>query len=121
MRNIKSTNINFRRLIASLKKLSNDKKVNIWDAVASNLSKPARSRRHVNLTRLESYASNGETVVVPGKVLGTGELSKKITVAGWRFSDTAFDKINKVGKAISIEELMKSNPNGKKVRIIGWC
>jgi large subunit ribosomal protein L18e len=119
MRNTKSTNIMLRKLIADLRKLSNENKVKIWDAVAINLSKPARNRRQVNLTHLESYVNKGETVVVPGKILGTGELSKNITVAGWRFSDTAFEKVNKVGKAISIEQLMKSNPKGSKVRIIG--
>ena len=119
MRSTKSTNIHLRKLVASLKKLSNEKKVKIWDAVAENLSRPTRARRQVNLTKLNSYAKTGETVVVPGKVLGTGELGKKLNVAAWRFSDSAFEKISKSGTAISIEELMKKNPAGKKVRIIG--
>ena len=119
MRNVKSTNIQLRKLIASLKKLSNAENVKVWDALAKDLSKPTRIRRHVNLTRLNAYVKDGETVVVPGKVLGTGGLSKELTVAAWRFSDSAFEKINKAGKAISIEELMKKNPKGSKVRIIG--
>jgi large subunit ribosomal protein L18e len=119
MRDTKATNIYLRKLIASLKKLSNEKQVKIWDAVALNLAKPTRIRRKVNLTKLEAYVKAGETVVVPGKVLGTGEISKKMTVAAWRFSDSAFEKINKVGTAISIEALMDKNPKGAKVRIIG--
>jgi large subunit ribosomal protein L18e len=119
MRDTKATNIYLRKLIASLKKLSNEKKVKIWDAVAADLAKPTRIRRKVNLTRLNAYVKAGETVVVPGKVLATGDLSKKMTVAAWRFSDSAFEKVNKVGTAISIEELMKKNPTGAKVRIIG--
>jgi large subunit ribosomal protein L18e len=119
MRQLKSTNMHLRKLIASLSKLSNESKVKIWDAVAADLAKPTRIRRKVNLTRLNVYVKAGETVVVPGKVLGTGDLSKKMTVAAWRFSDSAFEKINKVGTAISIEELMKKNPKGSKVRIIG--
>jgi large subunit ribosomal protein L18e len=119
MRNTNATNIYLRKLIASLKKLSNEKQVKIWDAVASDLAKPTRIRRKVNLTRLNAYVKAGETVVVPGKVLGIGDISKKMTVAAWRFSDSAFEKINKTGSAISIEDLMKKNPKGAKVRIIG--
>jgi large subunit ribosomal protein L18e len=119
MRQVKSPNKSLRTLITSLRKLSKDKKVNIWSAVAENLAKPTRIRRQVNLAKLENYAKKGDTIVVPGKVLGTGKLSKSIDVAAWRFSETAFEKLNKVGKAISIEELMKKNPTGKKIRIMG--
>jgi large subunit ribosomal protein L18e len=119
MRQTKSTNIVLRTLISSLKKLSAEKDVKIWKAVASDLNKPTRILRKVNLSHLDKHAKSGETVVVPGKVLGTGEISKKMTVAAWRFSESAFDKLNKSGKAISIDELMKLNPKGSKVRIIG--
>ncbi|MBT3940772.1 50S ribosomal protein L18e [Candidatus Woesearchaeota archaeon] len=119
MRQTKSTNSILRKLLANLKKQSNQNKVKIWASLASNLSKPARIQRTVNLTHLERYGKAGETLVVPGKVLGTGVLSKKMTVAAWRFSEKAFQKINKTGTAISIDELMKKNPAGKKVRIIG--
>jgi len=119
MRLTKSPNINLRKMIANLKKASNKNDVKIWDAVAKDLSRPTRIRRHINLTKLETYANNNDIVVVPGKVLGTGILTKKITVAAWRFSDSAFEKINKIGKAISIEELIDKNPKGSKVRIFG--
>jgi large subunit ribosomal protein L18e len=119
MRKTKSPNLHLRKMIASLKKLSNESNVKIWDAIAENLSKPTRIRRQINLTKLESYAKDGDTIIVPGKVLGTGTLSKKVTVSAWRFSDSAFTKINKIGKAISIDELMAKNPKGSKVRIFG--
>ncbi len=119
MRNTQSTNLHLRRIIASLKKLSKDKKVNIWNAIAKDLSKPARIRRKVNLSKIEAYVKTGETIIVPGKVLGTGNLSKKVTVASWNFSESAIKKINKLGKTMTIEELMNKNPKGSKVRIIG--
>ena len=65
------------------------------------------------------YTKEGDIVLVPGKVLSMGELNKNVTVAGWRFSKSAEEKINRKGKAITIQELMKQNPEGKKVRIIG--
>jgi large subunit ribosomal protein L18e len=52
-------------------------------------------------------------------VLGEGDLTKKITVAAFAFSDEAREKITKSGKAVTISDLMKTNPKGQKVKILG--
>ena len=114
-----TTNMILNDLIRELKKLSTKEKVNIWKRIAKDLEKPTRQRRKANIFKIDKYTRKDETVIVPGKILSEGELTNKITVAAWEFSDKAREKINKVGKAISIKELMKSNPKGKKVRIIG--
>lgn len=113
------TNLYLSNLILDLKKLSTQKKVKLWKRIAKDLSKPARQRREANIYKINKYCRGDETAIVPGKVLSMGELDKKLTVAAWNFSDKAKEKINKGGKAISIQELMKINPQGKKVRIIG--
>lgn len=113
------TNIYLQNLILDLKKLSNQKNVNLWKRIAKDLSKSTRQRREVNIYKIDKYCREDETAIVPGKVLSMGELNKKITVAAWNFSNEAREKINKRGRAITIQELMKSNPEGKKVRIIG--
>ena len=106
-------------LIKLLKKASFENKVNIWKTIALELERSTRQRREVNLDRINRVCDENETIIVPGKVLATGELDKKVTVAAFRFSEAALGKINKKGKAISIEELLKINPKGSKVRIIG--
>ena len=106
-------------LIQELKKKANEHGVKIWKRIAEDLSKSSRSRRIVNLYKLDKNTKEGETIVVPGKVLGVGELNHKITVAAWSFSGNALEKINKVGKAIPISDLLKENPKGKRIRIIG--
>jgi large subunit ribosomal protein L18e len=93
--------------------------VPIWRRVAEDLEKPSRIRREVNLYKLNKTVKEGEVAVVPGKVLSLGEITKPITVAAYRFSAEAKEKINKKGKAISIAELLKQNPKGNKVRIMG--
>ncbi len=114
------TNEHMRALISELRKLSTEKKAPIWKAVAIELEKPTRRRREVNLSRLESYAQEKEVSLVPGKVLGAGEIKKSITIAAWKFSEDAFKKIHASGgRAISIQELIRENPAGKRVRIIG--
>ena len=90
-------------------------KANWAKAVAKTLSKSRRNRPQVNLSRINRYATD-ETIIVPGKVLGTGIFDKKVTVAALEFSNTAREKINSTGKAVSIPELIKSKPS--KVRVL---
>ncbi len=111
-------NPNLKQLISDLRHLSTQQKVNVWKSVAAYLGKPTRSRSEVSLSTLSSVVRDGEVAVVPGKVLANGDFEKKVTVAAWNFSSKAKLKINKSGKAISIEELIKQNPKGSKVRII---
>ncbi|MAG38615.1 50S ribosomal protein L18e [Candidatus Woesearchaeota archaeon] len=107
------------QLISELKKTSIEEKVRIWKRVASDLEKSTRRRRQVNIYRIEKNAKPNEIIVVPGKVLGSGELTKTVVVAAFNFSDSAYQKIKIKGQALSITELLKKNPQGKKVRIIG--
>lgn len=113
------TNPNLRNLINELRDLSRKQNVKIWERIAEDLEKPTRQRRSVNIYKIDKYTGDDEIAIVPGKVLSIGKLNKKIKVAAFQFSNQAKEKINSIGKAITIEELIKENPNGKKVRIIG--
>ena len=91
----------------------------IWKKVAKELSRSRRTRAEVNLSKIDEYASDELTVLVPGKVLGSGGISKKVTIAAFSFSDKAKQLISAAGgKAVSIENLQKSNPGGKGVVIL---
>jgi len=113
------TNPNMKKLIADLHSLATKEKLKMWKRIAEELKKPTRSRREVNIERINRSTKKDETIIVPGKVLSKGELNHNVKVAAWKFSEAAKQKINKSGKAISIQELIKENPKGKKVRIIG--
>lgn len=111
---MEKSNQNLVSLIESLMKT----KKPVWRRVAKELSRPRRQRVQVNLSKLEQYAAQDSTVLVPGKVLGTGSLSKKMTVAAFAFSDSAKRLISQAGgKAVSIDSLHKSNPDGKGVTL----
>ena len=107
-------------LIRELRSLANKEKVALWKKIAEYLEVSTRRRRVVNLYKIEKYTKDDETALIPGKVLSVGDFNKKITVAAYQFSNGAKEKINKTGKAISIQDLIKNNPKGKKVRILGW-
>ena len=111
----KKTDQELIKLIRELKKQSNKQNVEIWKAVASILQKPTRKRINVNLYKINKYSRDNETVVVPGKVLGVGDIKKNITIAAYRYSESAQ---NKIKNKMSIQEEIKKNPNGNKVRII---
>jgi len=86
----------------------------------SDLRKPTRQRRVVNLSKINRYTKDGETIVVPGKVLAAGELDHAVTIAAWKFSQQALDKIQKSkSKAIQISELIKEEVKGKRIRVFG--
>lgn len=73
----------------------------------------------VNLSGIERYAKENETLVVPGVVLASGELKKSVRVAAWKFSTNARKKIEAAkGKCLAIQDLLKENPKGSGVRII---
>ena len=113
------TSVTLQQLIIDLRKLSLKEKTPLWKRLSHDLGVATRRRSEVNLHKLEQYGNADEITVVPGKVLGHGLLTKKLTVAALRFSDDAKVGIQKNGKAMSIRDLMQSNPKGKKVRILG--
>ncbi|WP_372911200.1 50S ribosomal protein L18e [Salinigranum sp.] len=112
------TNPRLASLIAELKAVSRDSGANVWADVADRLEKPRRTHAEVNLGRIERYAREDETVVVPGKVLGSGVLQKNVTVAAVDFSSTARTKIEQVGDAVTLEQIAEQNPDGSNVRVI---
>jgi len=114
------TNIQLLKLVEELKKQASVENVKVWKRLALDLEKPTRQRRIVNIYKINKFTKPEETVVVPGKVLSVGELSHKVNVAAFNFSEGAKQKIvNSQGKVMTIYELMKSNPKGKGVRIMG--
>jgi large subunit ribosomal protein L18e len=118
----KSTKTNpiLEELIRDLKKQSWNNQAPIWRDIAKRFEKSLKNWSEVNISRIARYVKNNETIIIPGKVLGTGEIDFPVTVAAFSASETAKQKItNAGGKIISINELMTQNPKGKGVRIIG--
>jgi large subunit ribosomal protein L18e len=87
--------------------------------VAKKLERPGRNYAQVNLSKINRYAKDGETVIIAGKVLGAGLLEKAVTVAAYNFSATAMEKIAEVGgKCLTIEQIMEENPKGSGIKIL---
>ena len=88
VRNMKSQRFNktdpaLIALISDLKAQERENGAAIWRDIAKRLEKPKRNWAETNLSKLDRYANDGETIIIPGKVLAAGSISKKVTVAAW--------------------------------------
>ncbi|HSV42775.1 MAG TPA: 50S ribosomal protein L18e [Methanomassiliicoccales archaeon] len=115
----KKTDPNLLVLIDALKKASRDNGAEIWRDIALRLEKSKSNWAEVNLSKLERFTTDGDFVVVAGKVLGAGSLSKNLTVAAFDFSDAAMKAIvDAGGKGVTLMELTKMKPKGDGVKIM---
>ena len=114
----KTTDIRLFKLINNLRKLGRDKKVSVWGDIAKELARTRKNRAKVNLWKIDKEAEEGEYVVIPGKVLGDGELTKKVNVIAYNFSESSKEKIEKAGgKTFLIDEFVPKNLN-QKVKVL---
>jgi len=89
------------------KKGAADQKHTFWTVLSTRLGKPRRQRPVVNLSKISRYAKKDELIVIPGKVLASGEIKGSYTIAALNFSEIAVEKITKAGgKTLSLIDLM---------------
>lgn len=108
------SNFYIRKLIRDLWKT----KIKIWKDISRKLSGPRRNRVKANLYRINKWTKKGDIIIVPGKILGMGDLDHTLIIACLESSKSAKKKIESSGsKLISIEELVEQNPRGSGVKI----
>ncbi len=91
----------------------------LWGRVAELMSRPARRRPVANISKINRYSEDGDIVIVPGKVLGTGYMKKKVTVVAFSFSKQAAEKISRAGgRVLTLREAVDQLEDFSKVKII---
>ncbi len=95
------------------------KKQEAWVPIIGILSGPRRKRICLNLDEIATNSKEGETVLIPGKVLSQGKIDKKLKVIALDFSEKAKEKLlsEKCQIAYIIDEI-KSNPSAKGIKIL---
>lgn len=112
----KRTNIKSKTKINSVMKNKNNtylaetiylaRKGNI--ELASLLAVPSRQRIEINIDKLNEAKT--DKVIVPGKVLASGDVNKKMTVYALSFSENAKEKLKKAGcTAILLLDALKKD------------
>ena len=91
----------------------------MWRAVAEKLTMPTRKYAKVNLFEIDKLTKAGDTVVIFGKILSSGELTKKVKICALSVSEKAKNKIreNKSEFFELISEI-KKNPKAEGIKIL---
>ena len=98
-------------MIKDLKQASKKNEAPIWSKIADLALKPSSTKRTVNLTRINKITKENDVLFVPGKVLGTGNLSHKITLSSFSISTTARNNIIQSGwNIMAYSDLIKKFP-----------
>ena len=95
------------------------KKHKKWAGIAQKISGSRKRYDSMNLKEIEEKTKEGDTVVVAGKVLGSGEISKKIRICALGFSESAKKKMSKVkAEAVTILEEINKNKTAEGVKVL---
>lgn len=106
--------------VHELRRAAREHRAPIWDAAADRLERARHQTNPVNVGHLDRLASAKQTVLVPGKLLASGEIHLPVTVAAFGWSEMARSKVHAAGGTIlSIHDLLKSRPDGAGVRLLG--
>ena len=90
-----------------------------WAKLAKILSSPSRLHSTINLDQIDIEAKAGDTIIIPGKILSLGNLTKKIKLCSLGISQKAREKISESkSEYTSISEEIKKNTKAEGVKII---
>ena len=117
IRKTQTTNQTLFNTIRNCTKVANKTGFGAYRAIAAKLAAPASQRAQVNLSKIEKNAQKGDVIIIPGKLLGTGTLSKQVTLVAFSASQSALDKLKESkSEYMTIDEYISKKPQSK-VRI----
>ena len=95
------------------------KKNESWNKLAQLISGSRRKYLSVNLKEIDKKSSEGDTVVVAGKVLGVGGLTKKVKICAIGFSKSAKEKLKDTKtEMVMIADEIKKNPKAEGIKFL---
>jgi large subunit ribosomal protein L18e len=95
-------------------------KAPIWKDMERKFLKTNSNRREVNVDKLSKHTKEGDVVIVPGKILGSGNLGHTIIIYSYSISKLAAKKITEAGgQILDLPEFTRRYPHGTGVKVIG--
>ncbi|MEM0118632.1 MAG: 50S ribosomal protein L18e [Conexivisphaerales archaeon] len=92
----------------------------VFRAALERLEGSRRRMAKVNVGKLSAIAEEGSYVLVPGKVLGSGKMEKKLIVGALDYSSEARKKIVSAGgEALTLTEFIKRYSDKEGIRLVG--
>ncbi|MCL4451215.1 MAG: 50S ribosomal protein L18e [Candidatus Thermoplasmatota archaeon] len=105
--------------IDTLVRVSRENSSAMWRDIAERLSGGSRRYASINVGKINKLSNDGDVVIVPGSVLGSGVINKKVTLSALRISKSAMQKLQKSGSSFKpIRELATENPKLKNPKIL---
>jgi large subunit ribosomal protein L18e len=104
----------------TLRMASKKTKAPLWKDVERRLLNSRSNKREVNVDKLSRFTKEGDVIIVPGKILGAGNLGHSVIVYAYSISKLASRKINEAGgQILALADLIEKYPHGSGVKIIG--
>lgn len=95
------------------------RKQRAWQKFAQKLAGPTRQHVSINLDHLDNQAKEGDTIVVAGKILSGGNVTKRFRVCAMSFSSVALSKLKDAKvEAVYLLEEIKKNPKAEGIKQI---
>jgi large subunit ribosomal protein L18e len=105
--------------IDTLVKVSRENSSTMWRDIAERLSGGSRRYASINVGKINRLSSDGDIVIVPGSVLGSGVINKKVTLSALKISKSAMEKLQKSGSSFKpIKQFATENPKVKNPKIL---
>lgn len=90
-----------------------------WMKYAKIFSMSTKRHSSVNLRDIDKQTSMGDTVLVPGRVLSVGDMTKKVKICSFGISQQALEKLKKTKSVwCSIIDEIKSNPRAEGMKVM---
>lgn len=110
-RSSKKTNKSLAEAITLIKKKNPE--------FAKQLAMPLKKWAELNLDQIDRATKDNEAIFIPGKVLSSGKVSKKLKIVAWKASEKAIEKMKEAKvDFIEVVEEIKKNPELKNLRLI---
>jgi large subunit ribosomal protein L18e len=106
--------------LAAAKAAARSSKKPVYRRAVRMLSKRVNRLVEVNVGKLDAISAEGGILLVPGKVLGEGDVSKELHVGAVAFTGSAIQKISAAGgEALLIKDFVAKYEEGKGVLLVG--
>ena len=90
-----------------------------WRQIADTVSRSRSNYSAVNLKDIDKNATEGDTIIVPGKILSQGEITKKIRLCALSISKEAKEKLkNTKSEFFHLMHEIKNNPKAEGIKIV---
>ena len=90
-----------------------------WAKVAQMLSGPTRLYSSVNLSQIDKETKAGDTVVIIGKILAKGSLTKKLRLCALSISKSAESRLSETkSQFVPLIEEINKNPKAEGIKLI---